>query len=94
MGREWMESGHSERSFKHDNHVTIGRCEPCRKVIYLSRKVARWAARLFPEGSRPRAYRCPATPAHWHIGHVPAAVRQGTLTAEDWRKNRKDRDPS
>lgn len=68
---------------------SLGACRPCDKQVFLSRKAARRvAARLATPDPRPRAYRCPVNEAQWHVGHVPAAVRQGVLTRRDWDERR------
>ena len=47
------------------------------KVVYLSRKTARWAIRQHPDRKGLNAYRCPycsdpeAKVINWHIGHRP-----------------------
>lgn len=74
----------------------MGTCDPCGgKAIHLSRKVARQAARDTYGGShRPRPYRCPHNPEHWHTGHVPDALRQGEIDRDRYRSTveRRDRD--
>jgi hypothetical protein len=66
----------------------IGYCAPCGKAIHLSRKTARQVARQLTSGGRPRAYRCPETGEHWHVGHIPVAVRNGTIDRADWYESR------
>lgn len=63
-----------------------GTCQPCGgKVIHLTRKAARRAARETPAGGRCRAYPCPSNPEHWHIGHLPDAVRSGQIDRDRYR---------
>jgi hypothetical protein len=70
----------------------VGACAICGKVVYLSRKVARQVVRKLPDRNpRPRAYRCPANPDHWHVGHIPHAMRQGAITREQWYEARAGR---
>lgn len=82
-------SGRSRPSFNADPTVRIGDCRDCDKQIYLSRGVARINAKRYPADSRPRPYRCPHNDEHWHIGHVPAAVRNGDITRADWDRWRR-----
>ena len=58
-----------------------GGCPTCGKTIYQSRKRGRQVIRILC-WSKMRAYRCPDGWG-WHIGHNPAVVRQGRLTARD-----------
>jgi hypothetical protein len=61
----------------------------CGKVAYPSRKAARQAVRrLLMHDPRPRAYRCATHPGHWHVGHIPDAVRQGTITRDRWHRQK------
>lgn len=85
--------GHLPRSntaaYIADPAVRVGTCTYCGKVIFLCRKAARVAARSLTGGGRPRAYRCLVNADHWHVGHIPAAVRQGTIGREQWRRDAK-----
>lgn len=83
-------NGRSRFSFDRDPKVLIGRCEPCDKFIYLSRKTAKVAARKTPstQGGGVRPYPCPVSAGHWHVGHVPGAVRRGDITRDDWDRLR------
>ncbi len=74
----------------------IGRCEPCDKAVYLTRANARRDARITPPSvgprggtpTRPRAYPCPHTPGHWHVGHLPDSVRRGTYSKQAWKEGK------
>lgn len=67
-------------------------CRPCGKRAYLTRKVARAAARAANRGPM-QAYPCPNTPegaqAMWHVGHMPQVVRQGLVGKDKWLKGRR-----
>jgi hypothetical protein len=57
-------------------------CPACGKFCFLSRKAARrWAKHRFA-ADRPRPYRCATGGDMWHVGHLPANVRNGTITRE------------
>lgn len=58
-------------------------CPTCGKRGYYSRKDGKAALRRFHAADKGmREYRCPATPALWHIGHMPDIVRRrGTVSA-------------
>lgn len=60
-------------------------CSECQKIGWWSRRDARHAEHQYPE-EQMRAYRCPATTTEtlWHIGHLPAQVRQGLISADEW----------
>jgi hypothetical protein len=62
----------------------VGRCTACGKLLFLTRKAARDVARRMPEANRPRAYRCPGISGHWHVGHLPDAVRHGEITRQHY----------
>jgi hypothetical protein len=72
------------RAYTTDPDIRIGHCEPCDKVIYLSRKTARIAARRLWPDPRPRAYRCPDDDRYWHLGHVADSVRRGHDSRDEW----------
>ncbi len=55
-------------------------CAVHRKRLYASRARARKAAR-HAHGEHLREYRCDQQDDMWHIGHLPADVRQGRRTA-------------
>lgn len=55
----------------------LGRCEPCGKVTYLSRKAAKTAAKRANPADPGTAYRCPANGQHWHVGHLPPSIKNG-----------------
>lgn len=57
----------------------IGRCQPCGKVIYLSRRAARAFAKKWHQGEHMSAYRCPGNGQHWHIGHLADPVVDGSV---------------
>lgn len=67
----------------------LGECEPCGKLIYLSRAAARQVGkRMQAADPRPRPYRCLQNPQQWHLGHIPDAVRQGEITGDQWSRRR------
>lgn len=57
-------------------------CEACGKQSFCHRKAARRAARLTHDAQL-RAYRCPAYPHWWHVGHNPQAVALGLKSARE-----------
>jgi len=69
--------------------VHCGECPTCGKLRYPTRKVAKAVARrLSHRGTN--EYRCGD---YWHIGHLPTAVRRGTISRDalvraNGRKNR------
>lgn len=76
-----------QRRHPGDNHWgytrqpgSIGSCEPCGKYTYLSRKAARRNARRVHPDDPMSAYPCPHNPQHWHVGHLPPAIKDGRRT--------------
>lgn len=64
----------------------LGRCQPCNKITYQTRKDARTAAKRFPAADS-RPYRCPHAEG-WHLGHLHEYVRTGQVDRTVWyRKN-------
>lgn len=60
----------------------VAYCDPCGKLAYCTRADAR--ARIREMGEKGlRAYRCPAVPALFHLGHLPGEVRRGAATAAE-----------
>lgn len=59
---------------------SIGRCEPCGKYTYLSRKSAKAQARSAHPDEPLSAYQCPQNPEHWHVGHLPPSIKDGRRT--------------
>jgi hypothetical protein len=51
----------------------------CGKLLYDTRKEARKARRVVHPGKTMREYQCGAG---WHLGHLPADVRHGKVTAD------------
>lgn len=70
-----------------NGHAT---CTTTGKRIYGSRKLARRARNRLPRGHDLNVYRCD-TCTGYHIGHMPTAVRNGTLPKEDWLATRRNR---
>lgn len=70
-----------------DGHHT---CTPAGKRIYVTRKNARRARRRFGDGHELNIYPCPHGD-HYHIGHLPPAVRRGQYDKREWldRKTRR-----
>lgn len=62
-----------------------GSCAPCGKQAFASRADARHAARISVDHPRPRAYRCPVVAGQYHLGHLPADVRRGTLDRDTYQ---------
>ncbi len=91
--------GGGDEKYSRQLNMNLGRCEPCGKAIFLSRKTAKAMAKRVPrqrgpfddELSRPRCYPCPVNPDHWHIGHIPVAVRNGTITRDQWHESKENR---
>ena len=54
------------------------RCADCGKVRYVTRKDAKKERRRF-RGSGMNVYPCPASPAFFHLGHLPPAVIHGLI---------------
>lgn len=62
---------------------SVSTCEYCGKQDFTSRKNARrWGKIQFP-ADPPRAYRCASGGKHWHAGHLPAAIINGTISRSD-----------
>jgi len=61
----------------------VGQCDTHDKRLYSSRQQARMAIRRHSGGGGMREYRCDLIAGHWHIGHLPPAVRHGRLTAAE-----------
>lgn len=60
----------------------IGTCTnpACRrKRLYLDRKAARHDAKAQRAGGHMNTFPCPVNEAMWHVGHLPASVRNGTV---------------
>lgn len=53
------------------------RCEVHGKVMYVSRKTAKKAARDRHPGDHGNAYPCDAVDGYWHWGNLGATVRRG-----------------
>lgn len=87
-GQRRRNSSRSPAAFVTDPTIRVGMCTPCDKVIFLSRKVARYAAGRAVGGVRPRAYRCPTNTALWHVGHIPEAVRRGVIDRDQWARHK------
>lgn len=63
----------------------VGRCMPCDRAAYTSRKAARRAARTtLPGEANVSAYPCPSQPDLWHFGHRPSGGR----AVLRWRRER------
>jgi hypothetical protein len=52
------------------------------KLLYTSRKRARVAARAHPDHQSP--YPCDVNHALWHIGGLPAEVKRGDMTRDQF----------
>ncbi|WP_431892708.1 hypothetical protein [Micromonospora haikouensis] len=61
----------------------IGYCDNHGKRLFSSRKQAKREIRRLPGGAGMREYRCDLVEGHWHIGHLPPAVREGRKTATE-----------
>jgi hypothetical protein len=74
--------GHGHRPV--DENRSIGRCEPCDRSSFLSRKAARRAMKAnHPGDAHMSAYPCPAQDV-WHYGHRPSGGRDLLR----WRRER------
>ena len=58
-------------------------CTQHGKRAYSRRRDARRAARRHYDPGL-REYPCSRFPGCWHIGHVPAPVKRGEITAAEW----------
>lgn len=57
-------------------------CDDCEKLSYPSRKVARKVSNWY---TTPKSvYRCPKLDFHWHVGALPAAVRNGSIDRQEY----------
>lgn len=66
----------------------LGICDRCQKRIFADRRHAREAAKMtFGGEHRPRPYRCPHVDGHWHVGHLPDAVRHGEIDRNRLRQS-------
>ena len=66
--------------------TALGWCEVHGKLMYPSRKAAREAARRTYDIHHKNAFRCDpdAVFVFWHIGALPAEVRHGHMSREDF----------
>lgn len=56
-----------------------GTCMGCGKMVYLTRKAAKAAARVLYPGDHLSEYACVTEGGRgWHIGHLPPHVMRGT----------------
>ncbi|MEV0726029.1 hypothetical protein AB0I37_25025 [Micromonospora purpureochromogenes] len=58
-------------------------CPDCGKYGFHTRKDAKRMEKQYPE-EQMRPYRCPTADDIWHLGHLPAVVRQGEMSADEW----------
>jgi len=58
------------------SNTAIGYCEAHGKQLYASRESAKSVIKQMREPGM-RAYPCETHDGHWHIGHLPRAVRHG-----------------
>lgn len=73
MSRHRLSSTDWEGQARHGH--TIGKCAPCDKYIYISRKAARRVRgnlRQAADRGRLNAYQCPHTDGWWHLGNLPS----------------------
>jgi hypothetical protein len=69
--------------------VRSGTC-PSGKIVYYSRKQAReHSRRISNQTGKMRPYQCPECD-NWHIGHLPRAVRQGEVAADEYYRGELD----
>lgn len=61
----------------------LGWCEPCGKLLYESRKIARKVAREHHEDHK-NEYRCPVNTGLFHVGGLPDEVIMGELTRAEY----------
>ena len=57
-------------------------CRTCEKRLYRSGRDARRTAKRIP-GTHMSAYPCP-NGTGWHLGHLPADVRRGALSKDEY----------
>lgn len=61
----------------------VGWCEAHGKLLYTTRKLAKFAAkRLHDKGMSEYACEAHEGSGLWHIGHLPISVRNGTITRQ------------
>ncbi|MGK5737255.1 hypothetical protein [Micromonospora sp. URMC 103] len=58
-------------------------CRDCRKYGFYTRRDAKRMEKQYPE-EQMRPYRCPIDDNIWHLGHLPNAVRNGEMSADEW----------
>ncbi|WKU07983.1 hypothetical protein [Micromonospora sp. HUAS LYJ1] len=61
----------------------VGYCDAHGKRLYSDRKKARQQIRAHRHHGGMREYRCDLVAGHWHVGHLPPAVRTGRKTATE-----------
>lgn len=75
---------HERRYVKRQLGQFTGICVPAgEKRSYPSRADAKAAAQRHPDTAKMSAFPCeddPAAPPHYHIGHLPPSVRNGTVS--------------
>lgn len=61
-------------------------CDPCQKLAYPSRKVARKVSNSYTNHKSP--YPCPVFDSLWHVGRLPDAVREGSMDRWEYYNGR------
>lgn len=67
-------------------------CPACGKRAYSTKRSARATRRNVDHASTMNIYACPEAPQYYHVGHIPDAVRAGTVTRAQWLTNAAARD--
>lgn len=61
-------------------------CESCSKLAYVSKGLAKRAAKAHDRSLRP--YRCPVNETTWHLGHLRRDILRGKATRGVYRVQR------
>lgn len=67
---------------KNKTSTSVGWCPTHGKHWYTDRKRARRVANQHPEHKN--VYRCDANPNLWHVGGLPAVIRHGYMTKDEY----------
>lgn len=59
-----------------------GYCTTHQKALYDNKSKAKAAIREVAQ-KRMRPYRCDVVDGMWHVGHLPAVIREGRLSARE-----------
>ena len=62
-------------------HFAPGRCDACRKVVYVRRQAARKARRMMADSGL-SVYACPKGYG-FHLGHIAPQIKAGQATRDE-----------